>query len=598
MDKVIVVLCVVVLAMTAVDGYDRLTGGNILGGGNEDSKMSSIKSVTVPEPRLGDEIYYDHEILIEYRYENKTSGDYSFWALDVGGTQDIEIVGTTTMKDGFGEQHDVMYLKRQLGAQFTVNADSSDDEPITANGEYDIKRDEYTDLSEDRIVFTEADAWLKVEELPNTNIPLEFDGYMRSYFDPEEEDKETLEESVLGDDRYIELGDNGTYDYAMGEFWSIEYQWEAQQGEIISGYETIFINVTTDFGDENFSLPFQEALWYTNDVSVPVRQYIVTSTYYEDDEVLFYFIIENDFTLQANGFTPGDKEILWDTCGGSHWYSQHPTSEFESWYSNYMPMSGSGFDESSFDFKPEDAMAYLTTKDSATNEYPSPGLKTFLDSYDDIIVTRAEYSAEKDTAGDPQPEKKQGEYWWNLTFGHKRTDDDRGTSSRNLPYRYQLLVKQTSTSVLVPEPHYDDEWEVEEDYGIINGTSPFMNRELNSVALTMTSCENIMKTDDKVIEFFYTRPSGIEDDELSWGEVEGTGFTLEVSSWSAFGMDMIATLTGIETQTTSEYYWTLSKEDLLEGGTMASASVDAQTGRLISILYLKGTALQGAFSED
>jgi hypothetical protein len=114
----------------------------------------------------------------------------------------------------------------------------------------------------------------------------------------------------------------------------------------------------------------------------------------------------------------------------------------------------------------------------------------------------------------------------------------------------------------------------------------------------MTSCEEIMMTDEKVIEFFYTRTSGIVDDELSWGELEGTSFNLEVSDWSAFGMDLIGTLTGIQMQTTSEYYWTLSKEDLLAGGTMASASVDAQTGRLISILYLKGTALQGAFSED
>lgn len=595
MDKVIAVLCVVVLAITAVDGVDRMTGGGNEGV-NGNSGMSTITSVSVPEPRLGDEVYYDHEILIEYKYENKTSGDYSFWALDVGGTETIEIIGTSTKKDGYGESHDVMHLKRQLGAQFTVTADSSDDEPISANGEYDIKRDEFTDLTEKRIIRTENDAWLKVDELPSTSIPLEFDGYMRSYFDPHEELKETLEESVLGKDRYIELGDNGTYDYWMGDFWSIEYYWEAQQGEIISGYETIFINVTTDLGDENFSLPFQSSLWFANEVSVPVKQHILTSTIYEDEETYFHFIIENIFTIQANGFTPGDEDIPWGKCDYTHWYVQHPDGEYQSWYDNYMPMSGSGFDESSFDFKPEDAMAFFTTKDPGTNKYPSEELVEFLDSYNDIMVVRAEYTAEKNSAGDPLPEKKQGEYWWNLTFGHKRTQDDE-KPSRELPYRYQVLVKQTSSYQTLPEPHYEDEWEIEEDFGTRNGTSPFSNREFDSSILTMKSAEDLLKTDDKVIEYFYTRLSGIEDDELTWGDLEGTSFSLEVSSYTPFGMDMIGTLTGIQITTTSPYYWTVSKEDLLEGGTLASASIDIQTGQLTSILYIKGTALQGAFSE-
>jgi hypothetical protein len=597
MDKVIAVLCVVVLAMTTVDGYDRMTGGDILGGNNEDNgQMSTITSVTVPESKIGDFTQYDHEILIEYRWENKTSGDYEFWALDVGGTETIEIMGTTSKKDGFGEPHDVMYLKRLLGAEFTVTADSSDDEPISAKGEYDLGRDEYTDLAEERIILTETDAWLKVDELPSTNIPLEFDAYMRSYFDPHEELKETLEESVLEDDRYIELGDSGTYEYWMGDFWSIEYQWVAEQGEIISGYETLFINVTTDLGDENFSLPFQSSLWYANDVAVPVKQHIRTSTYYEDDETLFYFIIENIFTIQVNGFDGGDNDIPWGTCDSTHWYYEHPDGEHEYWYDNYMPLSGSGFNDSSFDFKPEDAIAFLTTKDSGTNEYPSVELVDFLDSYNDIMVTRAEYSAEKEPVGDLLPQKKQGEYWWNLTFGHKRTEDDEG-SSWELPYRYRLLVKQTSTFEALPEFHYEDEWEIEGDYGIANGTSPFSNWEISSDCLTMTSCEEILKTDDKVIEFFYKRPSGIVDDELSWGDVEGTGFVLEVSTYSPFGMDLIGTLTGIQVTTTSQYYWTLSKEDLAEGGTMASASIDVQTGQLTSILYIKGTALQGAFSD-
>jgi hypothetical protein len=601
MDKVIAVLCVVVLAMTTVDGVDRVISGDNQGDDTvKEGEMSTITSVTVPLPKVGDYIQYDHEMLVEYRYENKTSGNYSHWALDVWGTSDIEIKGETSKKDGFGQLHSVMYLRRELGAQFTITADSHDDESISANGEYDIARDEYTDMAEERIIFTEADAWLKVDELPSTNIPLEFDGYMRSYFDPHEEVDETLEEAILEDDRYIEVGESGTFDYEIWEDYPIEYTWKAEHGLKTSGYETIFINITSDFGDENFSLPFQESLWYTNDVSVPVRQHIITTDTFEDENTYFYFIIENDFTLQINGFEGGEEDILWgtDKCNGDHWRFEHPDSEFESWSDNYMPLSGTDFDQSSFDFKPEDAMTFLTTMDPATNQYPSNDLMEFLDSYDDAMVINAEYTAEKNSAGDPLPEKKQGEYWWNLTFGHKRTDEDEGPSNE-LPYRYEIKVKQTSTYEALPPPgDYEDVWEIEEDYGVDNGTSPFSYWDLSSDAITMTSCEEIMRTDDKVMELFYTRPSGIEDEELSWGELEGTSFNLDVMDWGMFGMDLIGTLTGIQTQTTSQYYWTVSKEDLLEGGTMASASVDAQTGRLISILYIKGTALQGAFSED
>jgi hypothetical protein len=597
MEKVIAILCIFLLGITAYDGYDRVIDSDDSGADNGDGpKMSTIKSVTVPEPKIGDTIYYDHEILIEYKYENKTNGNYSLWALDVGGTEYIEIKDSTSKKDGFGESHSVMHLTRELGAQFTLTADSHEDEPISAKGEYDLKREEYTDLTEERMILTETDAWLKVDELPSTNIPLEFDGYMRSYFNPHEELKETLEDAVLEDDRYVELGDEGTYEYWMGDFWFIEYQWKAEQGEVISGYETLYINVTTDLGDENFSLPFESSLWYANDVSVPVKHYINTSTLYEDEETFFYFVIENIFTLQTQGFSQGNKDIPWGTCGSSHWEYEHPDSELESWYNNYMPISGNGFDSSSFDFKPEDAISYLTTKDTSTNQYPSEGLMEFLNSYNDIIVTTAEYTAEKNPTGDPQAQQKQGEYWWNLTFGHKRADDDEGPSNE-LPYRYRIMIKQTSTSVLIPDPHYEDEWEIEEDFGIANGTSPLSNYDLSSNTLTMKSAEEILKTDDKVIELFYTRPSGFVDNELTWGDLEGTSFTLEVSDWGAFGMDMIGTLTGIETTSTSEYYWTVSKEDLLAGGTMASASVDVQTGQLLSILSIKGTALQGAFSD-
>ena len=598
MEKAVAVLCVLVLGITATDGVVEILDVEIPGikdkdnGGGGNGGMSTITSVSVPERTIGEAVLYDHIIRIESKWENKSSGEYWFWALDVWGTHTMTLVGTTTKPDGFGELHNVLHEERQLGAMFTVYSDSSDGEEIQAGGDYDIQRDEYTDLNLDKdlrkIILTETDAYLRVDELPSTNIPLEFDGYMRSYFDVWEEKTETLEESVLGDDRYIEVGDDGdygySYDYGSG-IWEIPYTWKAEHGEKIAGYETIFINVTSDLGTENFSIPFQQKLWFADEVSVPVKEYINTSTFFDGENESFYLIIENDFTLQEGGYTPGDQDIPWGECTNHPWVLVHPLAEFDSWVDNYMPRSGTEeeFDDSSFDFRTEDAVNFLTTKDPDTNDYPSPDLMDFLNLYSDSMVTNAEYSA------DPI----NNEYWWNLTFGRKRADDE----DRSVKCRYQLLVRQESTWVLLPEPHYENEFFVEEDYGLKNGSSEFSPDEISSQVATLASSEDVLKTDDKVIEFFYTNAIGQEEDELRWGDIKGISYSLQTSGWEAIGMDLLGTLTGIQTQTTSRYYWTVMKEDLSDAGTMASASIDAETGRLISILEIDGTALKGAFSD-
>ncbi|MEE9150394.1 MAG: hypothetical protein V3U20_00995, partial [Thermoplasmata archaeon] len=167
MEKLIVVLCIAALSVSAVDGYVEFTGLEIPGFTSDDGEgngppMSTIETVTVPEPKLREIVHYDHVIRIELYFENKTSGEWTYWALDVSGQELIKIPGIETKPDGFGEDHSVMYLRRELLAQFTVFLDDSDGESITSDGQYDVQRDEYMDLYEEKIIRIDTNANISV----------------------------------------------------------------------------------------------------------------------------------------------------------------------------------------------------------------------------------------------------------------------------------------------------------------------------------------------------------------------------------------------------------------------------------------------------
>jgi hypothetical protein len=498
----------------------------------------------------------------------------------------IRIPSTSSKLDGFGEMHSVLYQIREFDATFTLYSDSSDGEPISTGGTLEADRDEYYALHDERLLLTVLDVFLDVDELPSTTIPLQFQGDMKSYYDPWEPKLETLEESILGDDRILELGDEGVFYYEMG-WWDVPYQWVAERGKKISGYDTIFINVTADLGSEEFSLPFEQWFYFANQVSVPVVNYFCSNNSWEDENEIFSYIIENTFTLQVNGFTAGSEPIPWGSCSAEHWPTTHKSSalELDYWSNNYMPKSGTDFEESSFDFGTEEVINWLEVN------HPSDGLEDFLVEYPDAIVTSARYNASKE---ETDPEDASGEFWWNLTFGHKRFDDEEYGQ-----YIYQVLVLRTTTwerdGLDIVHTH---EYQLFEDYGLRNGSSPFTSDDLSSQAITMASSEQIFKTEEMVIDAFYTGVGGIERDELDWGDGEETTYHLQTSGWEQAGMDLIATLTGIETVSSVEYYWELSQEDLMQGGTLSSASIDAQTGRLVSIMEVEGTALQNAFKRD
>ncbi len=599
MEKLLVVLCILALGVTAVDGYSEFTGEDPFGfttqDDEEDNLMSTIETVTVPDNMIRELVHYDHTSHMELRSENKSSGEWNLFIIDVSGQELIKLPGTQTEQDGFGEPHSVLYLRRELAAQFSVFVDSDDGEQLTSDGEYDVQRDEFTDLSDARVILIETNANISVDELQSTNVPLSFRGFLRNYFDPNEDKLETLAESIYGEGQTIELGQEGDWEDPKGGFgWGEDntYEWVAERGLIIAGYETLLINISSNYGTEDFSIPFMEQLWLSNEVSEPVKQFIRTNMSWDSEEEAGYIVIENTFTLRDDGFTEGTTPIPWDTCQSTHWLQEHPLAIRESWNGNFMPISGTDveMEESSFDMDIEDMIDWLEVN------HPSVGLDEFLSNYPDSIITSARYNASKDNNDDIA-----GEYWWNLSFGRKRSSSEDGPSSQ-YKYRYQAMIYQNIDFVWVNPPgetpykEYTNTFRLEWERGPRTGSAGLGPSDITPQTVTMTSSEDIFRTDDKVMENFYTYGS-IEVDELDWGEGDGVGYSLGSSSgWGTPGLDLVATLTGIQMAPSAKYYWQLENNDLMEGGVWISASLDAETGQLITITEIEGTALQNALN--
>jgi hypothetical protein len=433
-----------------------------------------------------------------------------------------------------------------------------------------------------------------VDELPSTNIPLSFRGFTRSYFDPHIPVVETMEDGIYGNGQTIKLGDSGQWKdtSADNEWLHRTYDWVAERGEIIADYETVLVNITTDFGEDDWSLPFMNMVWIANEVSHPVKQFIRTNTSWDGEEEAGFILLENTFKLRQNGFTEGTGAIPWGDCQGHHWLTEHPMADTEPWSGNYMPISSSSdseWEDSSFHWKPEEVIDWIET------EHESEGLEQFLSDNRNVIIRNAEYNA---SLTGTDPEGIEGEFWWNLTFGHEREEGQSWgakNSYRVLVYNETEFDRMDYSNPLEPVPIYNIQISILEDYGTVGGSAQLSPNDIETRTVTMASSEKIFKTDEKVMENFYPfEDIGITT--LDWEDGDGAGYSLGTSSGEqGAGMDLIETLTGIQTQTWGKYTWSVAKEDLMEGGTMASCSLDAETGRLISFLEIEGTALANAF---
>ena len=227
MKKVLGILCVVAIIFNIYVGifYDFSDDGNDdndTGEGTPDNPIIPADfTVTVPERKVGDSALYDYTLFAEMFWENSTSGEWEKYTIRATGQLVDEISPIGSQKDGFNMQHSVMTFHEETAATFIIKTEGSDKEPFTAHGSLDINRDEFTDLNSKKVIQTDTKAHVEVDPLPRIPKPIEYDGTLRSFPNPNEAQEESLDEIIYMGGKTLMLNDSSSILRAIDS----EYDW-------------------------------------------------------------------------------------------------------------------------------------------------------------------------------------------------------------------------------------------------------------------------------------------------------------------------------------------------------------------------------------
>ena len=545
--------------------------------------------VTVPSEKIGDIYRYDYHIFMELYHYNETEGE-EVYTLTADGTLSIQIQGLETAEDGFKQNHECLAKQEVTSATAQIVIDTKDSEPFVTHASGTATRAEFWNLDDERVVKAETDGVVNIDEIPRApNIPLKFTGNLRAYPDPNEILEDSLDETIYLDEQILKLNDSGVYtEPGANEWLDQNFDWKVDAVENISGYNSMRINVTAKVF-YNW-LNFNRLIWVTNEVPVPVKGFTRTNQSWgeegETDE-WGYMVAETTRTLRngSAGFTQGTESPQWRNKAGDY-VQEYPGVEKESW--EYMPEDGSRFDDTHFQMRPSAAIEYAKEN--------SEELKEYLELFDngELICNSAYYNFTKTPKDKTDTERKAGTYYWNLTFGvrfdwweEEEEKDEDGQSNRNRSYN--ILVKEvieknvisgyTSTFSIPPE----------QDRGRRRGGASYYRSELDSEAVTLSSSISIFKQDKVVADKAFDN-QGNMDDEFKYGVLIEAMETEERPV-----MDLVGTLTGINTPS-ARFGWWLQQDTIFESGETFAAALDAETGQLLFILEADGTQLNTIFT--
>jgi hypothetical protein len=597
MKKVLGILCVVAIIFNIYFGvfYEFSSDSNNEIITDPDDPNNPVIpedfTVTVPDKMVGDSAQYDYSLFAEMYWENKTSGEWEKYTLRATGQLLDEITPISTRRDGFNIQHSVMNFHEETAATFIIKTEGSESEPFTAHGQLDIDRNEYTDLNAKRVIQTDTNAHVEVDPLPRIPKPIEYDGSMRNYPNPNDAQEESLDEVIYMGGKKLELNDSSSilrgidseYDW-VSEWYTQIYNWSVEASERIAGYNTLKVNITTGFFQGY--LDFTRTVWIANEASFPVKIYTKTNSSSEDETGKFYIILEHERVLVNQGFIKGTTEVPWGTCDAAvHFHQKHPRGEYSNW--DYVPVGGSKFDQSSFQYKPDDAEAFALKN--------SPGLQKYLSQYDDVVVSFAAYKEIKDPVDELDTSGKAGKYNWNLSFGYKPTIEEqmeaRQNARENDEYPHWGFYVNISHNVTKEGLNrYSDTTKIINEGEYNWGDAQLSRDQVEDNALSLAASEEIFKLDPEIKrEICGPVGNDINFNDLSYFISVG-----DVSSSSMPGMEIIETITGI-TLPSSRFSWALQKGTVYRAGNTFSAAVDVENGQLLYVLDISGTDLYGIF---
>ncbi|MGA1821886.1 MAG: hypothetical protein ACMUIG_05110 [Thermoplasmatota archaeon] len=595
-----IALVIAVLGLVAnliLAGYlyadiDEQEGENPTDDIKETEEKSDITTLTVPAYKIGDSIKYDYELFAEMYWENKTSGDWEKYTFEGEGELLQDVNDIVNVEDGFQVRHDAVQLDYLTLAHFELTVagkeDGQEKEEVTIPGSIDVQRSEFRNLFDNHPIKSTNAGTLAIEGLGSAfqeiAVDVEYIADLRTYPDPNLDPEVTLDEAIFANQQNLNLYSSGVHspEPLPGETYRF-YNWSVMGAYKLHDYDTFKVNVTSDFwGFFNFNREF----YITSEFPFPIKGFTRTNTSYEDENGVFYIILETRRDL-ADEFEPlkkGTEVINWgDTTNHEDYLELHPAGEYERW--GLAPADGTDVEYSSF--------AGLTLNEAI--DFAKANSKDFTDFMDGhpsggpVVLAGAGWNRSTE-----DNRKTNTTTWWNITLGYVVEPEEYyegyGEEDWKPPeWQYRILVAHsvdekltgTETSTFIARDEGDH------SHGYIRGAVGADDIAVSGKILTTTHAEKILRIDSKV------KAETFESNKIR----EGVNFYYGIVGMSRDqnpGFALIEQLTGIQSPTVQNAYL-IQDDQVWTSGSTFSAAVEANTGRLVYVTTIEGSQLASIF---
>ncbi len=560
--------------------------------GPDDLVPSEITKLQVPEPMIGDLIRYDYTLFAQLYSENYTSGEWERYTLTGKGELLQDVRPLTSVEDGFTVTRRSVETSYDTRASFNVKIEGSERDELNVPGNLELKRSEFRNLLDEHILKAYNAGHIQVDNLGTAfgSLPasVEYDATLRTYPDPMDEPIPTIDETIYGGSRPLDLESRGAYlgDPVYGEAARV-YNWSVEGAYEFMDHDTFRVNVTSDIWGFLF---YHRSFLISADSPFPLkgRTRTNTSAYWEDGEFYLEFVTETELKDVFGSLKKGEGAIPWgDPSGHEEYLLLHPAGEFEDW--DYAPSDGSDLSTSSFSgLTMNGAIDHVVAR--------SEGLKDFLSEYEAkgrVIIEDSVWN--RSTEGILN---KNTTTWWNLSFAYlydMKEMEDYYTANDDWPeWRYRVLVATsveatprggTEISTFISKDEGDPYHGRRKVYwgdGVHNE-----NLQLASNLLTLTHAEKILRSDSEVRSECY-QGNYLTDDTVFYYGVVG------VNEGNNPALTLISQITGITTPTADNAFG-LQKANVWETGGTFSSATDANTGRLLYVTKVEGSQLAAIF---
>ncbi len=564
-------------------------------------------SVRQPPLHIGDDYRYDFTVFAELYSENKSSGEYERYTITGDGQWDFKVYGPVNAESGYGKIHSCVQERMVADGALTVIVDTTDSGKVTVDGSFSADRSEYTELAGGIQIKAVNSGTMSVDQLPRATVPvpIEYEGYVRTYSDPEEETLPTLEDQIYKD-RALSVGDNGSvyyqgnYDGALDQGF---YNWSAEDMENVEGIPSLRVNITRKYWG---FLDYTQTIWLSSKTPYPTRTFLRTNTSWDSENHTGWIIIEQDRVL-TSGYSRGSSPISWENSVGE-FLERHPQGEYEDW--DMIPKGGYMFENADLDeatnpdqsiqIAPDTALEYMVENSSAMGD--------FARQFPTSFVTKATYNA---TLSALDPQKTAGSHYWNITLSdymsekelepyyedygewqkeNEGKDKDEVEDFQWPEHIYSARMAKNITKSINPLNPYSSVYEIDKDYGKLEGWARMKRSEMDDEGITLSGAVDIVSGDEMAGDELFDRNGDLDLSDSSITIARG------VESSQLPAAQVLQQITGIVVPS-ARFGWIFWKGSAWEQGDMFSVAIDVETGRMVYVTKISGTALMGLFDE-